>query len=85
MCCEQLRDEAAMAEAAVVAGQVDRRAGGAEILDAGRQVGGADAVIERDPLRLRRGGSAAVAARAQQIADVARNGVWPMPPATRAT
>src|SRR5207248_920316 len=42
---EQLCDESAKPEGAVVAGQVDCCTRGTEILDAGSQVGGTDAVI----------------------------------------
>src|SRR5262249_4247265 len=67
---EQLRDETVVAEAAVVAGKVDGRTGCAKILDAGRKVGRANAVVQRDALNHPPRRPAAVAARAEQAADV---------------
>ena len=67
---QELRDEAAEAEAAVVAGQVDRRAGGLKILDAGGELSSAHTVIQRDVLRGAARRSVAVAACAEQFADM---------------
>ena len=59
-----------MAEAAVVGREMDRGAGVAKIVNAGGQVGGADAVVERDALDPAVSGFPAVAARTEELADV---------------
>src|SRR5213078_1244325 len=78
---EELRDEATEAKAAVVAGQVDRGAGGAEILHSRRQVGRAHAVIERHALGGLPGQSGAVATAAEQLPDVRQE--WRLADAAR--
>src|SRR5262249_21543958 len=45
---EEVGDEAAEAERAVVAGEVDLGPGRAEVIDAGRQLRGAHAVVDRN-------------------------------------
>src|SRR5579859_6813092 len=67
---KQLGDEAAETEATVVAGEMNVGAGGAEVVDASRQVGRADTVIERNLFRSLPRGAPAVAAGSQQLARI---------------
>src|ERR1700722_15660897 len=67
---QQLRDETAKAEAAVVGGEVHSRAGLAKIVDAGRQLRRAHAVVECHALHAPPRRCAAIAALAEQLAQV---------------
>src|SRR5437764_350350 len=69
MLLQELSDEAVVAEAAVVGGEVDGRAGQPEIVHACKQVRATNAVVERHVLHTptRR---LAVAAGAEQFSDV---------------
>src|SRR6516225_4972116 len=67
---EQVGDESAVTDAAVVGSEMDRRAGLTEILDGGCEICRSNSVVEGNPLGAAARRLSAVAACAKQLADV---------------
>jgi len=70
MLCQKIGNESPISQSAIITGEMHLGPGGTKILDAGGESCRADSVVQRHPLHLLRRLSAAVAAFAEQIADV---------------